>query len=180
MPTAMSHILILYATTDGQTLRICQRLQQVIEGCGHQVRLEPVERHAQLDLHAPDKIVVGASIRYGKHAQAVYDLVQRNAALLSSKPNAFFTVNVVARKPDKNRPETNPYLLKFLKQIAWKPRQLAVFAGKINYPLYGPLDRLVIRLIMWMTHGPTQSDAVVEFTDWAQVEAFGLVIAQMD
>jgi menaquinone-dependent protoporphyrinogen oxidase len=32
---------------------------------------------------------------------------------------------------------------------------------------------------MWMTHGPTQPDAVIEFTDWAQVESFGQVIADM-
>jgi menaquinone-dependent protoporphyrinogen oxidase len=175
----MANILIIYATTDGQTLRISQRLQQVIKACGHRVTLEPVEHSAQVDLQAFDRIVVGASIRYGKHSRLVHDFVQRNARVLASKPNAFFSVNVVARKPEKSQPDTNPYLLKFLKQIAWKPSQLAVFAGKINYPLYGPLDRLVIRLIMWMTHGPTQADAVVEFTDWAQVEAFGLAVAEM-
>ena len=175
----MANILIIYATTDGQTLRIGQRLQQVIEAGGHSVTLEPVEHSAQIDLQAFDRIVVGASIRYGKHSPLVHDFVQRNARTLASKPNAFFTVNVVARKPEKSQPDTNPYLLKFLKQIDWKPRQLAVFAGKINYPLYGTLDRLVIRLIMWMTHGPTRADAVVEFTDWAQVEAFGLAVAEM-
>jgi len=175
----MANILIIYATTDGQTLRIGQRLQQVIEAGGHSVTLEPVEHSAQIDLQAFDRIVVGASIRYGKHSPLVHDFVQRNARMLASKPNAFFTVNVVARKPEKSQPDTNPYVLKFLKQIAWKPRQLAVFAGKINYPLYGTVDRLVIRLIMWMTHGPTQADAVVEFTDWAQVEAFGLAVAEM-
>ncbi|MBK5206232.1 MAG: menaquinone-dependent protoporphyrinogen IX dehydrogenase, partial [Polaromonas sp.] len=75
--------------------------------------------------------------------------------------------------------DTNPYLLKFLKQISWKPKQLAVFAGKIDYPKYSFLDRLVIRFIMWMTKGPTKRDAVVEFTDWHQVEAFGRLIGNM-
>lgn len=178
----MATILIIYSTTDGQTLRICQRLQQLVERAElgpHRVTLLAVEQSAGCDVSAFDKIVVGASIRYGKHSKLVYEFVERNAAVLGSKPNAFFTVNVVARKPGKNRPDSNPYLLKFLQHIAWKPRQLAVFAGKINYPLYGPLDRWVIRFIMWMTHGPTQADAVVEFTDWAQVEAFGRVIAGM-
>jgi len=175
----MANILIIYATTDGQTLRISQRLQQVIEAGGHWVTLVAVEHSAKIDLQAFDRVVVGASIRYGKHSPLVHDFVQHNARALASKPNAFFTVNVVARKPEKSQPDTNPYLQKFLKQIAWKPQQLAVFAGKINYPLYGPVDRLVIRLIMWMTDGPTQADAVVEFTDWAQVEAFGLTVAEM-
>jgi menaquinone-dependent protoporphyrinogen oxidase len=175
----MSHILIVYSTTDGQTLRICQRLQAVMEGSGQRVTLVPVEQAATCALERFDSIVVGASIRYGKHSRLVHDFVQRHAALLASKPNAFFSVNVVARKPDKNQPGTNPYLKKFLRHITWQPRLLAVFAGKINYPVYKPLDRLMIRLIMWMTHGPTGRDAVVEFTDWSQVEAFGHALAAL-
>ena len=68
---------------------------------------------------------------------------------------------------------------KFLKRIAWKPKQLAVFAGKIDYPRYAFFDRLMIRFIMWMTKGPTHPSTVVEFTDWQQVEAFGDVVARM-
>ncbi len=55
---------------------------------------------------------------------------------------------------------------KFLRRVAWRPRWLEVFAGKLDYPRYGPIDRLIIRFIMWLTDGPTQRDAVVEFTDW--------------
>jgi menaquinone-dependent protoporphyrinogen oxidase len=99
--------------------------------------------------------------------------------VLDGKPNAFFTVNVVARKPGKNRPETNPYMQKFLQQSAWRPRELAVFAGKIDYPKYGFWDRQVIRFIMWMTQGPTDPKAVVEFTNWEDVEAFGRRIGAM-
>jgi menaquinone-dependent protoporphyrinogen oxidase len=175
----MAHILIIYSTTDGQTLRICQRLQQVIEQQSHQVRLLAIADWPGIDLSGFDKIVVGASIRYGKHNPMVLDFVKRNQQLLDSKPNAFFSVNVVARKPEKSQPDTNPYLQKFLQQIDWKPKQLAVFAGKIDYPKYTFLDRLVIRFIMWMTKGPTNPDAVVEFTDWTQVETFGRLIGKM-
>ena len=99
--------------------------------------------------------------------------------LLDSKPNAFFSVNVVARKPGKNQPETNPYLRKFLKQISWQPKELAVFAGKIDYKKYRFLDRQIIRLIMRITKGPTDPEAVVEFTEWKQVETFGQLVSNM-
>jgi menaquinone-dependent protoporphyrinogen oxidase len=99
--------------------------------------------------------------------------------MLDSKPNAFFSVNVVARKPEKNQPETNPYLKKFLKQISWQPKKLAVFAGKIDYRRYRFWDRQIIRMIMWITKGPTDPEAVVDFTDWDQVEAFGLFVSKM-
>ena len=54
-----------------------------------------------------------------------------------------------------------------------------MFAGKIDYPSYAFLDRMVIRGIMLLTGGPTDPNSVVEFTDWRQVEAFGSIIARM-
>jgi menaquinone-dependent protoporphyrinogen oxidase len=105
--------------------------------------------------------------------------VRRQAAALGGKPSAFFTVNVVARKPAKNAPDTNPYMKKFLAQVPWRPDVLGVFAGKINYPIYSWRDRQVIRFIMWMTNGPTAPDSVVEFTDWTRVEAFAGEIAAL-
>ena len=175
----MAKILILYASTDGHTRKICNRLQQVIEQQGHQVTLVSIDNESQVDLQAFNKIVIGASIRYGKHNPKITDFINRNKQLLDSKPNAFFSVNIVARKPEKNQPDTNPYLRKFLKKIAWRPKELAVFAGKLEYPKYSFFDRTMIRLIMFITKGPTDPTAVIEFTDWQQVESFGRVIGAM-
>ena len=175
----MSRILIIYSTTDGHTRKICRRLCQVVEQLDHQITLISIDNESNVDLGSFDKIILGASIRYGKHHKKVYEFIKRNKQLLDSKPNAFFSVNVVARKPEKNQPETNPYLRKFLKQISWQPKELAVFAGKIDYKKYRFLDRQIIRLIMWMTRGPTDPDTVVEFTNWKQVETFGLLVSNM-
>ena len=175
----MAKILIIYSTTDGHTREICQRLRQVIEQQAHRVTLMSIDDEPNVDMQTFDKIVLGASIRYGKHGKQVYQFIKRNEQILDSKPNAFFSVNVVARKPQKNQPETNPYLKKFLKQISWQPKELAVFAGKIDYQRYRFWDRLMIRLIMWMTKGPTDPKTVVEFTNWKQIETFGRLISNM-
>lgn len=175
----MAKILVIYSTTDGHTVKICRALQQVIEGNGHQMTLVAITDAGRVALRDFDKIVIGASIRYGKHNPLVFKFIKENQPVLDSKPNAFFSVNIVARKPEKNRPDTNPYLKKFLKQIAWRPKQLEVFAGKLDYPRYGPVDRFMIRFIMLITKGPTDPSTVVEFTDWKRVEAFGQLISDM-
>jgi menaquinone-dependent protoporphyrinogen oxidase len=175
----MAQILFLYSTTDGQTLRICQHLQQVAEQHQHHAILVPIEQAATVELAKFDKIVIGASIRYGKHSPLVFEFVARHQGMLDSKPNAFFTVNVVARKPEKNTPETNPYMVKFLKRVNWKPQRLAVFAGKIDYPKLGFADRKVIQFIMWITKGPTDPTGTFEFTDWQKVAGFGDIVATM-
>lgn len=175
----MANILIIYSTTDGHTAKICERLQRVIEGSGQTVTVVSVEEASGLALQTYDIIVIGASIRYGRHSKQVTEFIQRNAALLDSKQNAFFSVNIVARKPEKREPDTNPYLQKFLRQISWKPKLLAVFAGKLDYPRYRLIDRVMIRFIMLITHGPTDPTAVIEFTDWQQVDAFAQRIAAL-
>lgn len=175
----MSKILFLYSTIDGHTLKICRRLQALAEQAGHQATLASLEESADIALAPFDKIVVGASIRYGRHRPHVAAFMRANRGIVDSKPNAFFSVNIVARKPKKNTPETNPYVRKFLQQIGWRPRQVAVFAGMLDYPRYGFWDRQIIRFIMFLTHGPTDPRSVVEFTDWKQVEAFAQRISAM-
>ena len=167
----MSKILIIYSTTDGQTKKICLRLAELSKS-GNNVDLFSIDEIAMIDLETYEKIILGASIRYGKHSPKVFEFVKKNKDILDTKETAFFTVNVVARKKEKNTPETNPYMKKFLKLSGWKPGKLGVFAGKIDYPIYGFFDKQIIRLIMLITKGPTDTSQTYEFTDWDKVEQF--------
>ncbi len=171
--------LILYSSTDGHTIKICQFLQKIIEQQEDEATLISVEHASGIDLQDFDRVIIGASIRYGKHSPLIINFINNNVAQLDALPNAFFSVNLVARKPEKRNPQTNPYLKIFLKQISWKPMDLAVFAGKLDYPRYNFRDRLMIRMIMWMTGGPTNRNAVVEYTDWEQVKIFGRLVSQI-
>ena len=167
----MKSALIIYSTTDGQTLEICKRILSNlhVDDTSKIVHISKAKEH---DLTQFDKIIIGASIRYGKHKPELYKFIEENSSLLENKDSAFFSVNVVARKPEKNTPETNPYMQKFLSLSTWKPKRLAVFAGKIDYPKYGFIDKHMIRLIMWITKGPTDIKNTYEFTNWDDVNNF--------
>ena len=173
----MAKFLILYSTTDGHTHNICRRITEVISEAGHDIDLLPLKDNPDIDLSPYDKVILGASIRYGKHQPEVFAFAERNLDLLNQKDNAFFTVNIVARKPDKNRPDTNPYMKKFLTLTPWRPKHLEVFAGRLDYPSINWRDRQIIRFIMWMTKGPTAPDTIVEYTDWENVKAFAKTMA---
>ena len=164
----MEKSLITYSTVDGQTKIISEKIAQFATQSS--VDVFPISDNIELGKYKT--IIIGASIRYGKYRKEVYSFVEKNIEILNSKENAFFSLNVVARKPEKNTPETNPYLIKFLKKIKWKPKNLGVFAGKIEYPKYKFVDKYAIKFIMWITKGPTDTTKTYEFTDWKKVESF--------
>ena len=167
----MKKILIIYSTTDGHTKKICNYISEKLEQ-NFRSKIISLGKSENIDLTKYDLTIVGASIRYGKHKSELYSFIHKNLAQLNSIDCAFFSVNAVARKDNKSSADTNPYMLKFLKNTNWKPKNLAVFAGKIDYSKYKVLDKFMIRFIMWLTDGPTNISNVHEFTDWNRVELF--------
>ena len=167
----MSKFLIIYSTTDGHTKKICQRIKNFLTD-GNLVELLSLEDSKKVNLSNFEKIIIGASIRYGKHSKELYKFINLNKNILDQKKNAFFSVNVVARKPEKNTAETNPYIGKFLKISKWKPNKISVFAGKVDYPNYNFFDKYIIKFIMFITKGPTDTSQSFEFTDWSKVDDF--------
>ena len=167
----MSSFLIIYSTTDGHTKIICEKITNYLNN-ENLVKLVSLENVKKINLSNFEKIVIGASIRYGKHSKELYKFININKNILNQKNCAFFSVNVVARKPEKNTAETNPYINKFLKISKWKPNKIRVFAGKVDYPSYNLFDKYIIKFIMFVTKGPTDTSRSYEFTDWSKVEDF--------
>ncbi|MBT8384564.1 MAG: menaquinone-dependent protoporphyrinogen IX dehydrogenase [Bacteroidia bacterium] len=163
--------LMIYSSVDGQTLKICNFLQKELLSLKQKIDLFSIDDFNN-DLNQYDKIIIGSSIRYGVHNEKIIDLINTNKTLLDTKKTAFFSVNLVARKPAKNQPDTNPYVVKFFKKIDWKPTIVEVFAGKLDYKKYGLFDRFMIKFIMWMTKGPTDTNTEIEYTNWDQVKIF--------
>ena len=167
----MSSFLIIYSSTDGHTKKICERIKNFLNE-GNLVELVSLEDAEKIELPNFEKIIIGASVRYGKHSKQLYKFVNFNKNILDQKKCAFFSVNVVARKPEKSTAETNPYINKFLKISKWKPKKIKVFAGKVDYPSYNFFDKYIIKFIMFITKGPIDTSQSYEFTDWSKVYDF--------
>ena len=174
----MATTLLLYSTNYGLSQKICERIAARVVKEGGQATVAPLVGHA-VDPKGFDAIVLGCSIRHGKHNPAVLEFIRANKALLESKPSALFSVNLVARKPLKNTPQTNPYLRRLVAQSPWKPKLTGVFAGELDYSRYGPVDKHMMRLVMWINKGPTDFATKVQFTNWDEVDRFAGQVAQL-
>ena len=163
--------LLIYSSTDGQTKKICDVIKENLPN-KNLIQICTVDEAINLDINNYDQIILGASIRYGNYKSNLFKFIKNNIKILDKKKNAFFSVNVVARKTEKNTPSTNPYIKKFLKKTCWRPKKIEVFAGKVDYPNYNFFNKLVIRFIMYITKGPTDISQSYEFTDWEKVKKF--------
>jgi menaquinone-dependent protoporphyrinogen oxidase len=162
--------LVAYASRDGHAAAIAARLAAAI-GDAETYDLaggaEPTDR-----LRTAPFAVLVAAVRYGKHLPAAERFLAAYTGLAAPPPLALASVNLTARKPEKSTPATNPYLKKLTARHGLAPAHQAVFAGKLDYPRYRWFDRQMIRLIMALTGGPTDPTTVVDYTDWAAVDAF--------
>ena len=174
----MPHTLIVYATTDGQTRRISERIQQVFRDSGQQTTLADIDEAAQVDPADFDGFIAGASVRYGKHDPEMAAFLEGNRDAINRVPNAFFSVNLIARKPEKRNLEGNKYLRKFLERLSFSPMHVEIIAGKLDYPSYRFIDRIMIQMIMKITGGPNDGTSVIEYTDWDQVDGFAARMAE--
>ena len=159
--------IFIYSSSNGQSLKICETLNEEKESL-----VLNIDRLNSVNLDNFDQIIIGASVKYGDHNKKIYNFVKNNKILLKRKKTVFFSVNATARKSEKNTPNTNPYIIKFLKKTNWKPDHIGVFAGKIDFPNYNFLEKYIIKFIMWITNGPTDTTKTYEFTDWDAVKKF--------
>tara|TARA_B100000214_G_scaffold504_1_gene356 strand:- start:172 stop:633 length:462 start_codon:yes stop_codon:yes gene_type:complete len=135
------------------------------------ITISSVEESDKFNLSDFSEIVLGASVRYGYHRKNVYEFINTNKSILEKKKTAFFSLNLTARKPEKNTPETNPYIIKFLKKVQWEPTIKGVFAGRLDYPSLDCANKLAILFIMVITNGPKDISQVYELTDFKKVDA---------
>ena len=167
----MKNTLIVYSSIDGHTKKISSKIAEHLSKSNN-VDLVSLLEAKTLSLKNYQQIIIGASIRYGNYRKDLFEFIEKNLDDLNEKENAFFSVNVVARKSEKNTAESNPYVNKFLKTTKWKPKNLDVFAGVVDYPVYNFFDKFMIKLIMLITGGPIDTKARFEFTDWDRVKGF--------
>lgn len=167
----MKDILIVFSSIDGQTLKICNFIKTILEKNGHKVCINSIDDYHKIDMKY-DFILVGASVRYGNYRKSVFDFIKNNINELSTVKNCFFSVSATARKFGKDIPENDLYCQKILNKTQWTPDIIKIFPGAIYYPKYNLFDRLMIKFIMYLTKGPTDTSQIFEFTNWDTVNLF--------
>ncbi|MCG7499314.1 menaquinone-dependent protoporphyrinogen IX dehydrogenase [Vibrio sp. Of7-15] len=174
----MEKVLLLHSSREGQTVKILRHIEQTL-GNDYQCELMDLHQTNEVNIAQYDRVLIGASIRYGHLNKKLYHFIEKHLAVLQENKVGFFCVNLTARKEGKNTPETSVYMKKFLSKSPWTPKLQGVFAGALYYPRYNLFDRVMIQFIMKMTGGETDATKEVEYTDWSKVETFSQQFKQL-
>lgn len=176
----MARILIVYATTEGQTAKIARHIAAALEDLGHAVTVTLADEAPGLETGTWDAVIVGASLHEGRFQRAAQGFVRAHRAALAALPGAFFGVSLGAASDDSaERVEVERLIAGFGQAAGWQPARTASFAGALRYTRYSWLKRALMRHIAAREGGPTDTQRDYEFTDWDAVTRFAEACARM-
>lgn len=169
----MARILVLFASFDGQTARVAERIGAVLANAGHAVSVLPADApEARRRIEEHDAVIVGSAVRYGHHPRLLRSLVRKRAAAIAARPNAFFSVCLSAAGPGARPAVAQGYIEEFRARTGWKPGETASFGGALRYRKYNPFIRLMMRLVVGTAGGEKDTSRDYEYTDWQGVDRF--------
>ncbi len=172
-------VRICVATHDGHSERIgqhvCRRLTE--HGVAAELHVLPSATLTPAVLADSPMVAVIAAVRYGHHLPQAMEFLSRYNEISPTPPLAFVSVNLTARKPNRQTAEDSPYVRKTIAKFKLRPVIACAIAGRLDYPRYGWFDRQIIRFIMALTGGPTDGVSTIEYTQWDRVDGFADAIA---
>lgn len=106
----------------------------------------------------------------GKHEDYVRDFVRKNRDVLERLPSALFSVSMAAHG---DVADAEGYVQKFEEETGWRPAQVGLFSGALQYTHYGFIKRLVMKKIVTDKGSPdTDTSRDYVYTEWDGVKRF--------
>jgi menaquinone-dependent protoporphyrinogen oxidase len=168
------NLLVAYATTDGMTARIAQRIGEAARGAGSAVDVfDFCALPHDLDPRGYDGILIGASMHAQGYQRAATRFVRRYADALRSRPSGFFSVCLsIASKQPEERAESRRIAERFPARLGWQPDFVEIIAGALMFSRYGWLRRWAMKFIAKKEMGSADTTRDTIFTDWVAVNRF--------
>jgi menaquinone-dependent protoporphyrinogen oxidase len=169
-PHPIVDVPVLYATTEGQTGRIADRLAARLQERGVNGRAIPIEAAEAIDWTRVRGVCLGASLHVEKHQPGAVAFARDHRAALDRVPSLFFSVSLAAASTNPAEAQAARALAdEFVARTGWRPTRVASVAGRLAYTQYGFFVRWLMRRIAVKEGASGDTSRDHEYTDWAQV-----------
>jgi menaquinone-dependent protoporphyrinogen oxidase len=177
-------IAVLYATREGQTRRIAERVATVLRKRGFAVKIHDlaVALPPDFDFAECAGAVLAASIHIGKHEKEMVAFVKEHRTELERTQSMLLSVSLSqagvedpsATPERKRRTATNvsKTIEEFLRRTRWKPTRVHAVAGALLYRKYPLAVRLMMRFIAGIVGAATDTTRDHEYTDWQALDRY--------
>ncbi|BAC24269.1 hemG [Wigglesworthia glossinidia endosymbiont of Glossina brevipalpis] len=169
-------ILILYSSKDGHTKKIANFIAKNLNKNNFCV-VKNLHKNFNLNLKDYNKIIIGASVRYGYFSFKFYKFINLKLNILNQIPSFFYSVSLIARKKDTLN--NNKYTKRFLQNTLWRPKISEVFAGALKYSKYNIFNKILIYFMFKIIKNNLNIKKNTEFTNWNKVDEFSKKIEKL-
>src|SRR5690606_1371751 len=139
------NILVLYASTEGQTRKVAERAAAHAASAGHEVTVCDLGSDRKVpSIPAYDAVIAAASVHQGYHQESAVNFLAAEAEDLNRKKSAFISVSLSAAMAD-GMAEAQSYVDRFLETTGWKPDACLLLAGAVRLSSYDYFERQVMK-----------------------------------
>ena len=165
-------LLIAYASTEGQTHKIADRVASIARELGNQVELyDTASLEGIPSIGAFEHVVIAASVHEDRHQESAANFVVAHLDQLRAKKSALISVSLSAATADGQK-EAQHYVDGFTAVTGWSPDKTLLLAGALDWADCDYFQRQVLEHILAERGLTPDRKGYHEFTDWQALEKF--------
>lgn len=180
----MKTIAVLFATREGQTKKIAERVVADLRERGFRATARNVlDPAAVIDLSVCQAAILAGSVHIGHHEREMVKFVKDHLLELQRLPTtALLSVtlsqagvertNGLPEKRVKSAAGVQFVLNTFFKQTGWRPKHVKAVAGALQYTRYDAFVRFIMKRIAKSEGADTDTSRDYEYTDWVALDTF--------
>ena len=165
-------VLIVYASTEGQTQKICIFAFHRLTGRGHSVALVSADASQGIDPDGFDAAILAASIHAGRYQKPLIEFATRHAIALNEMKSLFLSVSLAAAGEDETEwADLERIASGFSTDTGWSPSRVEHVAGAFRFGEYDFFKAWAMRWIESQKDSDVRPGTDKEYTDWLALEA---------
>lgn len=179
---ASKRVAVFFATREGHTQRIAERITTDLLVLGFDVDLLSVQKPLPFTLSKYCAAVLAASAHAGSHEKEMTKFVTEYRSQLERMTTAFLSVTLSeagAEMPGKSAAEhaqfvgdVDKMLERFFRETKWHPTLAQPVAGALLYTHYNFMVRLIMKRIARKAGAATDTSRDYDYTDWFGLDRF--------
>jgi menaquinone-dependent protoporphyrinogen oxidase len=165
-------VLIIFATTEGQTRKIVERAAARVRDLGHEAQLYDTSTlFDKLQIGAFAAIIAAASVHQRLHQETITEFAIAHRDRLNAKLSAFISVSLSAAL-ESDGLEAQGYVDRFIAETGWRPTKTLLLAGALRYTEYDYFKQQIVKHTVLKGRGFSDTQRDYEYTDWEALSEF--------